>query len=106
MVELIEKAITIPDEKKEVMEMCLASPETGDFKPISLPTLYPKMDPITPSNSPLHTGGFGSFRASPQVGQVGQKHIPGKAGGGWEDDEEDQKHQISYCPSHSTMESR
>ena len=106
MVELIEKAITIPDEKKEVMEMCLASPETGDFKPISLPTLYPKTDPLTPSNSPLHTIGFGSFRASPQVGQVGQKHIPGKAGGGWEDDEEDKKHQLSYCPSPSTMESR
>ena len=105
MAELIEKAITIPDERKEVMEMCLASPSIGDFKPINL------------SGVSSNSGAFDSYDSSPfaansvnvrnptGIVQVGKKHRPGKAGGGWEDDTEcdptpidllEQKHGFRY----------
>ena len=86
MAELIEKAITIPDERKEVMEMCLASPSTGDFQPINLPGIQTKDSYRSPSSS-LHTSTTGAFQPSPlHTNLIGQKHRPGKAGGGWEDD--------------------
>lgn len=90
MVDLIEKAITIPDERKEVMEMCLASPSTGDFKPINLYGIQAPNDSFrSPSNS-IHMSSSSILNSSPlQASCIGQKHRPGKAGGGWEDDSED-----------------
>ena len=90
MVDLIEKAITIPDERKEVMEMCLASPSTGDFKPINLSGIQAPKDSFrSPSNS-MHMSSSSIFNPAPlQASSIGQKHRPGKAGGGWEDDAED-----------------
>ena len=89
MAELIEKAITIPDERKEVMEMCLASPSTGDFQPINLPGFQAKDSYRSPSAS-MHLSTTGAFQSSPiHTTSKGQKHRPGKAGGGWEDDLDD-----------------
>ena len=89
MAELIEKAITIPDERKEVMEMCLASPSTGDFQPINLPGFQAKDSYSSPSAS-MHLSITGAFQSSPMhTTSKGQKHRPGKAGGGWDDDFDD-----------------
>ena len=89
MVDLIEKAITIPDERKEVMEMCLASPSTGDFQPINLPGIQSK-DSYGAPNISMHISTTGAFQQSPlHSSTIGQKHRPGKAGGGWEDDFDD-----------------
>ena len=89
MAELIEKAITIPDERKEVMEMCLASPSTGDFQPINLPGFQAKDSYRLPSAS-MHLSTTGAFQSSPMhTTSKGQKHRPGKAGGGWDDDFDD-----------------
>ena len=92
--DFIEKAITIPDERKEVMEMCLASPSTGDFKPVSLPGIQlSSQSPHSNSNS-MHVSNFGGFTSSSGSGRSGQKHIPGRAGGGWEDDTQDDKYTV------------
>ena len=89
MADLIERAITIPDERKEVMEMCLASPSTGDFQPINLPGIQPK-DSYGAQNMSMHISTTGAFQQSPlHSSTIGQKHRPGKAGGGWEDDFDD-----------------
>ena len=94
MVGLIEKAITIPDERKEVMEMCLASPPTGDFKPISLPGVHSNTDAFNSASSPTLITNSVVFRNSSEVSRVGQKHRPGRAGGGWEDDIECDEQQL------------
>ena len=89
MADLIERAITIPDERKEVMEMCLASPSTGDFQPINLPGIQAK-DSYGAPNISMHISTTGAFQQSPlHSSTIGQKHRPGKAGGGWEDDFDD-----------------
>ena len=53
--------------------MCLASPSVGDFKPITLSEVYPNGG----KNSPITDDSSNSVSR-------GQQHIPGKAGGGWE----------------------
>ena len=99
MAGLIEKAITIPDERKEVMEMCLASPPTGDFKPISLPGVHSTTDTFNSTSSSMLITNSGAFRNSSEVIRVGQKHMPGRAGGGWEDDIEcdQQRIELTKC---------
>ena len=90
MADLIEKAITIPDERKEVMEMCLASPSTGDFQPINLSGIQAAKDSYRSPTNSMNISTSGAFNLSPlQASCIGQKHRPGKAGGGWEDDSED-----------------
>ena len=83
---MIGQAITIPDERKEVMEMCLASPPTGDFKPISLPSINSNRDtnPFYLSNKSAYSPV--AFHNSSALAKGVQKHKPGKAGGGWDDD--------------------
>ena len=96
MVELIEKAITIPDERKEVMEMCLASPSTGDFKPISLSGLHSNSNSYHSNSSSMHMSSISTLRPSSEVSRIGQKHRPGRAGGGWEEDIEDNQQPVDY----------
>ena len=102
MADFIEKAITIPDERKEVMEMCLASPSTGDFKPISLLGLQSSSDSYHSNSSSMNVSRFGEFPPTSGSGRVGQKHIAGKAGGGWEDDIQDDL-QLVVCDDSKTM---
>ena len=104
--DFIEKAITIPDERKEVMEMCLASPSTGDFKPISLPGLQSNSDSYHSNSSSMHITSFGEFPPPSGSGRVGQKHIPGKAGGGWEDDTQDDNRPVEFVDSKKMAKSR
>ena len=106
MADFIEKAITIPDERKEVMEMCLASPSTGDFKPISLPGLQSNSDSYHSNSSSMHISSFGELPHSSKSGRVGQKHIPGKAGGGWDDDIQDDQRPVEFDDSKKPSNSR
>ena len=94
VVELIGQAITIPDERKEVMEMCLASPPTGDFKPISLPSINPKRDTNPFYLSSKSACSPVAFHNSPGLTKGGHKHKPGKVGGGWDDDVQSDTGQI------------
>ena len=101
--ELIGQAITIPDERKEVMEMCLASPPTGDFKPITLPSITPKRDPTAfypPSKSVRNSL---SSPNSSGLTRSGQKHKVGRAGGGWDDDVESDTGQINEVHNTQTQ---
>lgn len=87
MVDMVEQFLTFPDERKEVLEMCLATPSTGDYKPIDLPSLETSaLDPMMMSSY--------SNSVNPMLTSVSvRKHVPGKAGGGWESDDED-----NCCP--------
>ena len=81
--EMVEQFLTFPDERKEVLEMCLATPSTGDYKPIDLPSLE------TPALDPMMMSSY-SNSVNPMLTSVSvRKHVPGKAGGGWESDDED-----------------
>ena len=81
--DMVEQFLTFPDERKEVLEMCLATPSTGDYKPIDLPSLETSaLDPMMMSSY--------SNSVNPMLTSVSvRKHVPGKAGGGWESDDED-----------------
>ncbi|TRY68253.1 hypothetical protein TCAL_07672 [Tigriopus californicus] len=80
----LENALTSPDERAEVMAMCLKS-DPGGYTPVSLTTsLSSESDPpqrqVLGLVTPVRT------------------HIPGRAGGGWESSDEDEvlaeKHQL------------
>lgn len=83
---MIESALTVPDQKKEVLELCLASPSTGDFKPIDLPALQ------DPAEALRGRGGGAPSLTSSLTSSTTlnvRKHVPGRAGGGWDSDQED-----------------
>jgi len=78
VLDLIDKTMTVPDKRTEVLNMCLATSPTGEYQPVSVPMMNVstlKMSQISLTSSTLVTG---------------KKHTPGKAGGGWDssDDEE------------------
>ena len=76
--------MTIPDKRTEVLNMCLATSPTGEYQPVSVPTM---MMNISTSSNTLKMSQI-SLTSSTLV--TGKKHTPGKAGGGWDssDDEE------------------
>lgn len=75
LVDAWESFLTVTDEKKEVLDMCLAPGPTGDYRPVDLPSL--KGESMTSSSMSSLTRS--TFR----------KHVPGRAGGGWESSDED-----------------
>ena len=71
MIDMVEQMLSFPDERREVLELCLAAPSTGEYQPVDLPALK------TPHCDPSVT---------PRVASSIPTHVPGKAGGGWESD--------------------
>lgn len=76
MLDAIEQAVTLPDDRTEVMKMCLTT-NTGDYQPVEVPQVQQP-----PTSDPRST-----TRGRPVVARP---HIPGRAGGGWEEDSEDE----------------
>jgi len=84
MLEMVESMMTsFPvasiDERKEVLEMCLAAPSTGDYQPIQMPGLKKDNEEMMMS-SIMVMNNSGSGKRTATV----RHHVPGKAGGGWE----------------------
>ena len=76
---MFEQMLTFPDDRKDVLEMCLAAPSTGDYKPIDLPGL--KADSAMVASTISNQSSRTSSR----------KHVPGRAGGGWESSSEEEE---------------
>ena len=77
VLDIIDKAMNVPDERAEVLKSCLINSPTGDYEPVSISMTASSMKMSQMSLEPV---------------LVGKKHVPGKAGGGWESsDEEDEE---------------
>jgi len=85
MLDMVESMLTFPDERREVLEMCLAAPPTGNYTPVDLPALN------LPADDGLMVGSIMSLQAgSASAGEL-RKHVPGRAGGGWESDDDEEE---------------
>ena len=65
--DVIESVINLPDPKKQIMDLCLED-STGDYEAIHLPSV-----------------GLAQVKQKNVVIDKPKTHIPGRAGGGWED---------------------
>lgn len=76
VLDIIDKTMNAPDERAEVLKMCLTNSSTGDYQPVTVPmnTSTMKMSQMSISSSIV----------------TGKKHVPGKAGGGWESSDDDE----------------
>ena len=80
VLDIIDKVTNIPDERAEVLKMCLENSPTGSYEPVPAPAL---------TKSVMLKTSTTSLTSSTNVIR-GKKHKPGKAGGGWESsDDED-----------------
>ncbi len=80
VLDLWDKAVNIPDEKAEVLKSCLANPDVGEYKPV-----------VVSPESVMSTSRIMSKSATPSTMATSttRKHVPGKAGGGWESSDEE-----------------
>ena len=90
--------MTIPDKRTEVLNMCLATSPTGEYQPVSVPTMM--MNISTSSNS-LKMSQI-SLTSSTLV--TGKKHTPGKAGGGWDSSDDEEKSSEPHNLSHGSLD--
>ena len=83
VLDIIDKVTNIPDERAEVLKMCLENSPTGSYEPVPAPALM-KSVMLKTSTTSLSSSVI-----------RGKKHKPGKAGGGWESSDEDEIGQLS-----------
>ena len=76
--DMLESVINIPDPKQQIMELCLKD-DVGSYEPVYLPGL--------PSVEGRRMGG----RLPQAAGEVPKVHVPGRAGGGWEDSSDEEQ---------------
>ena len=91
VLDIIDKVTTIPDERAQVLKMCLENSPTGSYEPVQAPMIKSVMKTSTSSSTMMNSSSFVL---------KGKKHKPGKAGGGWgssgeEEDQDDQLEQQS-----------
>jgi len=88
VLDLIDKAVNIPDERAEVLKMCLSPSPVGEYQPVQVPMSMSMMKMSQASMTSTLT-------QSTLI--TGKRHVPGKAGGGWEssEDEEEQVKSLS-----------
>jgi hypothetical protein len=79
MLDLIDKAVNSPDERAEVLKLCLENPSVGEFKPVNTQMM---------SASTVGISQTGLMTAASAI-LTGRKHVPGRPGGGWESSDED-----------------
>ena len=89
VLDIIDKVTTIPDERAQVLKMCLEPSPTGSYEPVQAPMIKSVMKTSTSGSSVMNSSSFVL---------KGKKHKPGKIGGGWgssgeEDDDQDQLEQ-------------
>eukprot|EP00092_Neocalanus_flemingeri_P036041 GFUD01039241.1.p2 GENE.GFUD01039241.1~~GFUD01039241.1.p2 ORF type:complete len:409 (-),score=98.72 GFUD01039241.1:53-1279(-) len=65
MRDVLESVINLPDPKQQILDLCLED-STGDYEAIHLPEVS-------------------SYKVKQSVNYKPKAHVPGKAGGGWED---------------------
>jgi len=83
VLEIIDKAVNITDQRDEVMKMCLANSEVGDYQPVEV-----QGQPLTSTMQTSQTMKT-SQRSLGTSFMAGKKHVPGRAGGGWESSEDE-----------------
>ena len=79
VLDIIDKVTNIPDERAEVLKMCLENSPTGAYEPVQ--PMTKSVMKTSSSSSTMNT----SFVLK------GKKHKPGKAGGGWGSSEEEEE---------------
>ncbi|XP_040576635.1 uncharacterized protein [Lepeophtheirus salmonis] len=79
--DLVEESLVFTNEKSRIIEECLSSESPGDYVAVNIPqTSSTLISSSSPDNSKLK-------KSSP----THKAHIKGRAGGGWESDEEEEK---------------
>lgn len=78
-------SVTNPDsERDRVLEVCSRS-DTGDYQPVHVPSLDPEK-----RDQDFGVEGRKSAVANAQKPRRSKKHVPGRAGGGWDSEEEEE----------------
>merc|ERR1711874_467311 len=78
---MVDSVLEVPDAKKQILDMCLAN-TTGDYQAVQLTNL-PEKNVSYPK----------TLEQKPKI------HTPGRAGGGWEEDEEERYEFLTVCQS-------
>ncbi len=86
VLDYIDKTINVPDQRAEVLKMCLAPSNVGDYQPVQAPVM---------TSSSLATMRSSHISMSQSVFS-GKKHVPGKAGGGWNSSEESENDEDNH----------
>jgi len=75
--DMLESVVNLPDPKKQIMELCLKD-DVGDYEAVRLPGAVPE----------ARRRIIGGVVAG---GEVPRQHVPGRAGGGWEDSSDEEQ---------------
>ncbi len=85
VLEFLDRVLTPTDDKAEVLAACLKPATTGEYEPVEMRALG--FGPATTTTAEIRTSTAGLERGKRR------EHVRGKAGGGWESDEEDRTHE-------------
>ena len=91
VLDIIDKAVNITDQRDEVMKMCLATSEVGDYQAVEV-----QGQPLQPSTMQASQTMKISQRSLGTSFMAGKKHVPGRAGGGWESSEDENYGSASF----------
>merc|ERR1719495_549265 len=86
--DIVDSVLTVPDPKKQIMDLCLSN-TTGDYQAVCLP-ISTEAKQNEKKEVPYSIKNVKKSKA----------HTPGRAGGGWDDDEDnDEKAQLDLLSS-------
>ena len=83
VLDFIDKTVNFQDQREEVLKMCLAPSSVGEYQSVQMSTSI--------SSTSLKTSIMKASQSTLSASVItGKKHVPGKAGGGWNSSEDEE----------------